>query len=258
LNVANLTATYGDNTFILGRQLIDSPMVKGYDWLLAQGSFEAFTAVNNSIDKVTLIGTYITKFRSTYGGDEFADLEGENWAISAAYSDAFDASVWYYNIDNGSYTQVYADAGKEFSGVTVSAQYVSTNFDTGTDSDAYGIKLATKLGEVDVEAAYVNVNDAAGGFIDYDGLYTSMWMEIASAHVGGSYKVGAATEIGGLSTSVAYASFADGDVDEYNVILGYGLTDSISVDAIYSSFDDAGVTTDERVDTFELIATYKF
>jgi hypothetical protein len=257
LNVANLTAVYGDTTLVVGRQLISSPMVQGYDWLLAPGAFEAFTAVNTSIDKVTLVGTYLTKYRANWdttfvSGENFIDLEGENYAFGAMYSDSFDVSAWFYNVDALDYKQYYFDVSKEFSGVTLSAQYV----DTDNGSTAFGFKAATKLGAFDVEGAYVKVSDATTPYVDYDGLYTSMWMTVTGDQVGSAYKLAASTEIGGLSTSVAYAKY-DTDVaadesDELNVILGYGLTDDISLDGIYSEYDASNIKT------VELIATYKF
>ncbi len=67
-NVANLTATYGDTTVVLGRQLLGTPMLQGYDWLLAPASFEAYTLMNNSIENVTLVGAYVTKVRAKQHG----------------------------------------------------------------------------------------------------------------------------------------------------------------------------------------------
>ena len=54
LNVANITATYGDTTFVLGRQLMNTPQISGFDWVLAIGSYEAYTVTNTSIHNVTL------------------------------------------------------------------------------------------------------------------------------------------------------------------------------------------------------------
>uniref|UniRef100_UPI0025E8FFB5 major outer membrane protein n=1 Tax=Sulfurovum sp. TaxID=1969726 RepID=UPI0025E8FFB5 len=69
INVANITATYGDTTFILGRQLLSSPMVGGFDWLLAPGAFEAYTVANSSIENLTLVGTYLRTWRPNNSGN---------------------------------------------------------------------------------------------------------------------------------------------------------------------------------------------
>jgi hypothetical protein len=90
-NVANLTATYADTTFVLGRQLLDTPMLGGFDWLLAPGAFEAYTVVNNSFENVTLVGSYVRTWRQNNTGDEWINLtdidDGNNWTLGAAYND---------------------------------------------------------------------------------------------------------------------------------------------------------------------------
>jgi len=262
LNVANITAAYGDTTFVLGRQLLDTPMVKSFDWLLAPGSFEAYTVVNNSISNLTLVGSYIEAYRQNGSGTDFADLDGDTWTVGASYSDAFDASLWYYNNDNYGYTQFYGDAGVELSGIKLAAQYVDTDWEMMDSSTAYGVKAETALAGFDLAAAYVNVDDAPAGFVDWDGLYTSMWMTPASISVGDSWMISAGTEFSGLSVSTAYAYYEyeneqalGGDEGyEFDLILGYGVTDCISLDAIYTNTDYG--YGDEQV--MELIATYKF
>jgi len=268
-NVANLTATYGDTTFIAGRQLLDTPMLGGFDWLLAPGAFEAYTVANSSISNVTLVGSYVAKYRANNTGDNFVNLtdidDGNNWTVGAAYSDAFDASVWYYNVDAGiavsadKYTQIYADAGVEFSGINLAAQFVNTDYDTAEDSTAYGVKASTTVSGFDLMAAYNNISDNTTGYIGRDSLYASSWNTFASNSVGDAFKVEAGTEFSGLSATASYAYYAYDQVNdegsEIDVILGYGITDCISVDAIYSN-TDYGLGDD--INALELIATYKF
>jgi len=266
LNVANITASYSGTTFVLGRQLLDTPMVKSFDWLLAPGSYEAYTVVNNSISNLTLVGSYIEAYRMNNSGVDFVDLDGDNWTIGAAYSDAFDASVWYYNVDGlttfggEKYTQVYADAGYNFGAVSVAGQYVNTDWDMMDDSTAYGIKASGKIGSFDLMAAYVNVSDNTAGYVDYDGLYTSMWMTVGSNSVGDQFKVEASTEFSGLSIAAAYGYFEyENGMDEgseFDLILGYGLTDCISLDAVYTSTDYGTGEGNDQV--MEFYVTYKF
>ena len=232
-------------------------MIQSFDWLLAPGSFEAYTVVNKSISNLTLVGSYIEAYRANGSGTDFGDLDGDNWTVGASYSDAFDASVWYYNVDDADYTQLYADAGVEVSGIKLAAQYVDTEYDM-MDSTAYGVKAETTLAGFDLAAAYVNVDDAPAGFVDWDGLYTSMWMTPTSGSVGDNWMVSAATDFSGLSVSAAYGDFEYEGTDggsEFDLILGYGLTDCISLDAAYT-ITDYGEGDDEQV--MELIATYKF
>ena len=258
-NVANITATYADTTFVLGRQLLDTPMLGGFDWLLAPGAFEAYTVVNNSISNLTLVGSYVAKWRENNTDDNFIDLTdaGDHWTVGAVYSDAFDASIWYYNVDAFDYTQVYADAGVELSGIKLAAQYVGTDYGIMDDSTAYGIKASTSLAGFDLMAAYNNVDDNFVGYVGRDSLYTSNWNKFASDTFGDSYKIEAATEFSGLSVTASYAGFETDveDGNEFDLILGYGLTDCISLDAIYTSTSYWGEDEDNAL---EFIATYKF
>ena len=263
LNVANITATFAGTTLVAGRQLLDTPMLGGFDWLLAPGAFEAYTLVNSSITNLTLVGSYVAKWRPNNTGDTFADLtdigDGNNWTVGAAYADAFNASVWYYNVDAGNYTQVYADAGYDFSSAKVAAQYANTDYELGEDSTMFGLKASATLGAFELMAAYNNVADNVTGFVGRDTLYASSWNTFASNSVGDAYKVEASTTFGTLSAAASYAYYEyeqDNDEgSEIDVILGYGVTNCFSVDAIYSN-TDYGIGEDENA--LELVATYKF
>jgi len=260
-NVANITATFGDTTLVAGRQLLDTPMLGGFDWKLAPGSFEAYTLVNKSIFNLTLVGSYVAKWRGNDTGYFFYDLtdDGDHWTVGASYSDAFDASIWYYNVDVANYTQVYADAGVEFSGVKLAGQFVSTDWDGTDTSTAFGAKVSTSVAGFDVMAAYNNIQDNPAGFVGRDSLYTSSWNTFASVVTGNSFKVEAAKEFGALSATASYAYYEyeveNDEGHEFDLILGYGITDRISVDAIYSN-TDYGIGDDENA--LEFIATYKF
>ena len=259
-NVANITATFGGTTAVLGRQLINSPMFSGYDWLLAPAAFEAYTVVNNSISNLTLVGTYVDKMRGNNAGPDFGKLAGDNYALGAVYgAEALSGNLWYYNIDAygiNKYTQVYVDAGYNFGSVNVAAQYVSTDYDLGQDSDAYGIKVGATLGVFALYAAYNDVSDRAAGFVSNNGLYTAQWNSAASLDdVGSSWKVDASTEFAGLSAEISYADY-DIAGEEFDVILGYDITKCISVDAIYAN---TKYTEDEdATNQLEFVATYKF
>jgi len=145
-NVANATFNVADTTFIAGRQLVDTPMVGGFDWLLAPGAFEAYTLVNSSVENLTLVGSYLRTWRPNNTGDTWVDLtdidDGNNWTVAAAYDNkTLSASLWYYNVDAGAaagnpdkYTQIYADAGYNFGVAQVKAQYIHTDYDSAQDS----------------------------------------------------------------------------------------------------------------------------
>jgi len=259
-NVANITASFGGTTAVLGRQLLDTPMLGGFDWLLAPGAFEAYTLVNNSISNLTLVGSYVAKWRPNNSGTDFIDLDGDNYTVGAAYAnaDVVNASVWYYNVDAyglDKYTQVYVDASKDLGGFNIAAQYAMTDYDVGLDSDAYGIKIGAALAGFDLSAAYNNNSDTTVGFVGRDSLYTSSWNSFAAYDIGDSFKVAASTEFSGLAVEASYADYETAG-NEFDLILGYGVTDCVSLDAIYSN---TKYTEDEdATNALELIATYKF
>lgn len=283
MNVANITATFMDTTFILGRQLLNTPMLSGFNWLLAPGSFEAYTIANSSIENVTLIGSYVRTWRPVNSGNGFINLtnidDGNNWTISAAYDNkTISGSVWYYNVDAGAairpdkYTQVYVDAGYDFDVAKIEALYVNTNYNVATDSNAYGAKATATLGAFSLMGAYVNVSDNVVGFVGaMDNLYTSSWNSLTTLSLGDNFKVEAATEFAGISATVSYAYYEyaevngianDDDGAEIDVILGYDLKDSginiinaIDLNVVYTN-TDYGIGDDTNA--LEIYANYKF
>ena len=254
-NVMNLTGSVDDTTIIVGRQLLDTPMLGGFDWLLAPGSFEAATVANSSIENVTLIASYVNRWRGNNAGDDFTRLADDNYAFGIVYSDVVDANLWYYNVDALAYTQFYADVSKDLNGVAVSGQVATTDYDAGDDSTAYGLKVGTALSGIDLSIAYNHVEDRSAGMVGIDSMYTSSWNNFASQDVGDSWKVEAGKEIAGISTAVSYADY-ETIGNEFDLILGYGVSDTTSIDAIYSNTKYA--EDDDADSALEVIATYTF
>jgi len=179
---------------------------------------------------------------------------------SAVYAneDVINASLWYYNIDAygaNKYTQVYADASKSIGMFNIAGQYAETDYETGLDSTAYGIKAGVSVSGLDIYAAYNDNSDRAAGMVGKDALYTSSWNTFASADIGSSWKVDASTEFAGISAEFSYADY-DVAGEEFDAILGYGVTKCINLDAIYSSTKYS--ETEDATNALEFIATYKF
>jgi hypothetical protein len=262
-NVANLTATFEDTTLVAGRQLLGTPMVQGYDWLLAQGSFEAYTLMNSSIENLTLIGSYITKHRANNSGEFGNTLDGDNYTVGAAYDDkTISGSVWYYNIDAGQtvgadYSQVYVDLGYDFGTFKLEGQYVDT--DAAIDTSAFGIKASTSVAGFDLSAAYNKLSDGATAYVGWNSLYTNQWnLSVADQYLDedlDAFKVAAATTIMDISAELSYADYDNGS--ETDLIFGYDFTDAIDAGLVYTN-TEANVIASTDVNQLELYVNYKF
>jgi len=276
INVANLTATYADTTFIVGRQLIDTPLVGGFDWLLAPGAFEAAVIANQSIENLTLVGAYLTKWRPNNSGNTWVNLvdidDGDNYTVGAVYgTDTLKVNAWYYNVDSGAaagrvdkFSAIYGDASYDFGSFNIAGQIISTDYDTAKDSLAYGFKVGTSFSGINLTAAISNTTDNGAGYVGKESMYTTSWNYFASdAAVENddtlSWKVGASTKLSSFNAELSYAAYGD-EGSEFDAILGYDITKCTSVSAIYS-LTDYDVNIDEQKDAdnaLEVIATYKF
>ncbi len=258
-NIANLTGNFGDTTIVLGRQLLSTPMITGFDWLLAPGAFEAGTIVNKSLDKVTLTASYINRFRGNDTGDNFVKLNNNNYTLGIGYDDAVAANLWYYNLDELNYKQTYVDLAKDFGTFTVAAQGVNTNYATATDARAYGAKVSTDILGISTSVAYNKLIGNDTGALGVDSLYTTSWNTFASGARGAqdadTYKIELSKEFGALSTTASFADY-DNNAEEVDIILGYKLKDNVSFGAIYSNTTYVGSTQEEQA--LELISTYTF
>ncbi|MBD3790174.1 MAG: hypothetical protein IE885_07410 [Campylobacterales bacterium] len=262
-NVANLTATFDGTTLVAGRQLLGTPMLQGYDWLLAPGSFEAYTLMNTSIENLTLVGSYVTKVRFNNTGEFGDDLPGDNFAFGAAYDDkTLSGSIWYYNIDAADYSQFYGDLGYNFGSVKVEGQFASTDFDGADDSTVFGAKVSTSLEGFDLSAAYNHLTDNVTGYIGWNGLYTNSWNSSVADQWDGdidAFKLDVSKSFDALSAEVSYAYY-DNDRYEFDVILGYEVSKSVSVGAVYVNYESAYTEAfvDDSVNQVELFVNYKF
>ena len=258
-NVANLTATFEDTTLVAGRQLLGTPMIQGYDWLLAPGSFEAYTLMNSSIENLTLIGSYVTKHRGNNSGEFGNDLDGDNYTIGAAYDDkTISGSIWYYNVDAGDYTQIYVDAGYDFGTFKLEGQYVDS--DAAIDTSAFGIMASTSVAGFDLSAAYNNLSDGATPYVGWNSLYTNQWNSSVADQYNGdidAFKVAAATTIMDIAAEVSYADY-DNDSYELDVILGYDFTDAIDAGLVYTNTQSTVWDPNTDVNQLEVYANYKF
>ena len=257
-NVVNLTGVKKDISFVLGRQLLDTPMLGSFDWLLAPSAFEAYTLGYQVNNQVAVIGSYVNKFRANNTGDSFFKLEDENYAIGVAYRDGIEANLWFYRLDdtNLDYSQFYLDASESIDGINLSLQAVTTNYGAGEDSLSYGIKASSQTAGLEYSLAFNHISDREAGMVGIDSIYTSSWNIFASQDIGNSWKAEISDEVAsGLSTTISYADYETLG-HSFDLILSYPYTSSISLDAIYANTKYHKDSSSKN--SLEFVATYGF
>ena len=257
-NVANITGTTGEISFVLGRQLLDTPMLGSFDWLLAPSAFEAYTLGYKMSNNISFIGSYVNKVRDNNSGDSFTKLKDENFAVGMAYRDGIEANLWFYRLDTTGldYSQFYLDASESVNGINMALQAVSTNYGTGEDSLSYGVKASSETSGLKYSLALNHISNRETGMVGVDSIYTSSWNHFASQDIGNSWKAEVTDEVrGGLSTTISYADYEKVG-NEFDVILGYPLSSSVSFNAIFANtkYDDNG----KSENSLEFIGTYNF
>lgn len=255
-NVANITGSKDATTFVLGRQLLDTPMLGSFDWLLAPTGFEAYTLGYKMSDKLSLVGSYVNKIRDNNSGDSFKKLKDENFAVGAVYNDGIKANLWFYRVDALDYSQFYLDVSESVSGINLALQTVKTDYGAGKNSMSYGIKASAQTAGLQYSLAYNHISDRETGMVGVDSIYTGSWNHFASQDIGNSWKAEITDEVrGGLSTTISYADYETVG-NEFDIILGYPLSSSLSFDAIYANTkydEDSG-----SENSLEFVGTYKF
>ncbi|KIM09564.1 MAG: hypothetical protein KU29_02080 [Sulfurovum sp. FS06-10] len=198
IDVANITATVGQTTAVIGRQALDTPLAFTEKWSIANNTFDAAVLVNNDIQDTTLIGAWVGRGNGDttgkvvaasenigggmvkYGAlsaDNSRDLRVANngvYAVAAVTKLIPNtvAQVWYYNVQN-QVDAVWAQADVDAtSGVTLGLQYANialkdavksgyTRFTAGgiaKDSSAFAGKLGYAQDALNVYAAYSKVD----------------------------------------------------------------------------------------------------
>ncbi len=166
-----------NTTFKIGRQFLDTPLAFTERWNLAPNSFDAVVAVNQDIKNVTLVGAYVGrgngKFVQVSDADKFSSYVNSGaYAVGALtkFIETLPINVWYYNVvktadalwADADYTYKFADD----MAFDIGAQYGSImpkgTLDGAGDTNGFGVKIGTKVGMFNVEAAYSSVDDDDG------------------------------------------------------------------------------------------------
>jgi len=192
---AYLTKQIANTTLKLGRQELPkslSPLAFSEGWNVFKNTFDAIVAINTDIPDTTIVGAYVS--RSNMHGDitTFGDMAGG--AIdSGAYmltvanksSKIVQPTISYYALKDiagaESGSALWADV-KVDAGLPVKLALQGGQIDPGNGLDettAYGVKVAAKVSNVALSAAYSDVNDGAVsvqnvGTVVKTPLYTQM------------------------------------------------------------------------------------
>jgi len=256
IDVANVTATVGKTTAVLGRQKLDTPLAFTETWNIVENTFDAFTFVNNDIPDTTLVGSAVTRangftnFTNWQGG--MVDLGDGIYAAGVVTKliPNTTAQVWYYEA-NGvvnnkkAWAQVDAEVAK---GLTVGVQYAQAS----KDSQFVAGKVGYDADKLSTYIAYSQADDKGQlDFTNYGGYggskaYTEAWWNFgfvtspdATTVAGGaSYDLGS-VKLGAQYTAVDSGA-ANNDMNELT------LTADTSIGGVDASLALINVSADDK------------
>ena len=242
LDTANIVAKAGKTTFVVGRQMLDTPFFYSETWNIVPNTFDAAVAVNNDIPDTTLVAAWVGRGDGNNGQTVTAANDGAGFtAFTGASKPAYAFAVvnksvpntalqaWYYSIPTVAkayWLQADTTVAKD---ITLGAQYANAKLNaTGSDNtNAYAFKAGYTMGAAKAHVAYSKRNDKAGVNIaniatgGESKLYTeAFWnygfvgqQDAETVSVGASYDLGAA-QVGLSHTSVNTGSAIGNDMKE--------------------------------------------
>jgi hypothetical protein len=196
---AYIAKTFGNTTFKIGRQELDTPLAFTEKWNVGKNTFEAAVLVNSDIPNTTLVaafvgnhngggsnvfnfggfartaviddgagGTGFTQFGlPAYASDGTTRVHGDAsgaYAVGAVVTpmDNLAVQAWYYNVvSQADAFWLQADMKNIADMVSVGAQYASLSPDAAglDDSTIYAVKVAADFAGVNVFAAYSDADE---------------------------------------------------------------------------------------------------
>lgn len=199
---------------------------------------------------------YINKLRTLNSGSNFSKLNGDNFGLNLSCNTKELASnIWYYNIDEKKYKQLFIDTTYSINNFNLQGQYAETHYEKQENSQVYGLKISVvKDLPIVISASLNKVNNSPNGHLQLDSLYTSSWNTFTSDKtLGESYKLDLFKK---LSTSSIYISYALYDnMHEFDFIHNqiFGKNFSLTTALTNSEYNN-----DNIVNAVELSFAYKF
>lgn len=247
----------------VGRQLLDTPFADTDDIRMHPNTFEAVVARYGGLPGTTVTGGYIARWAGYDSGDDktvFKKMAGEGSegasviGITNETIEGLALQGWYYRVDRLADIR-YADAVYGFSlsggaGVELSVQYarMDERSGNGLDGEVCGAGVMFDTDTLTVGAAYNRVgksvtNGFGGGpYLSSMEEWTLEGMSDARAYRLSAEMHMEAAGIDGLSLTAQYGVFksdTDGtEVDEFDLIAVYELSEKLSADVSYAVIDD--------------------
>lgn len=248
MNVAALKYATDDFFISVGRQEID------LEWL---GDFnESVVAGITAVPNTTIVLGY-TDRKAEVGIDVVENFTDVNGKKGAYVVDVKNTSI--ENLELNPYFYSAPDVA-DFYGLKVSydtdmfgatAHYAKSNEDTQSDGDIYNLEGRLNVVGVSLAAGYIKTDKTVGA-----GNISTFGDNMSPLDDGSQvYSADAKTIYGSASYSIAdltltalYGtteySAANSDVDEFNLIAEYSITEELSAAVTYVNYDDTGVNSD--------------
>lgn len=272
---AYLKGSYGNTTFILGRQTLETPFADSDDVGMVPNTFEAFTLINKDIQDTTLFFSQVQKWSGVDSDapSTFTKLNENDGVqiLGITYEGVEDTTLsgWFYHINNvAKLTYLEASHEGEIDNFTyaLTAQYALQDYDDGTKSTIYGAATSLGLKSTGLTAsiAYNKTNGRASENFFGGGPFLSNAEHHTlseAGHDGDSilYTLEWDASVAGLEGLVLAAhldihSSEEDDASEYDLVATYDYNDRLNFSAIYSHIDDR----DESFKNLRVFANYTF
>jgi hypothetical protein len=249
---AYLTKTIGKDTFVFGRQALDTPLLYSESWNVFQNTFDAIVLVDQNLadQGVTLIGAYVGKHNNHTNLGQFNTLAGGlaadgAYAIAGVYGqDNISGQAWFYNVPTVA-NAFWIDGMYKMDNIHLAGQVASFMFDDdlskADDTTAFSGMACYKMGKDTkiVVAGSMTSGKADSHEIANVGtgsttkLFTATPLLNGNGHIAGStdttaLKVGFNQTVGESSLGIRGAMYMHGE-------------DSSAVKSINSAFETANV-----------------
>jgi hypothetical protein len=261
------------------------------NWAVFPNNFEAISLENKDLPATTIIFCYATEERKL-GNEEFVDIAEDGVLMLGVVNQSIpnsEFSAFYYNVDDvNNINGLYLQAQTKIKTVKLAGQYIGIDpdMDNTNRTNAFGAKVATTLGMLDLSLAYSSVDDGtmnAAKFSD-NGIKTPLYTatisgdgDIAAAVDTDAYKVSAAVKpIDGLSLIASYGYYDHGDdldlpaslrnqnCDSAELVCKYGGIEDVTLFLAYVNSDHhltgawCGRNDNDNLNSIRFWAKYEF